>query len=262
MWLAFVGTAAAIAFLATRFVRLLERRDAEMAQLRDRAARQTRAESLATAVAGTAHELSSPLATVAVAAHELEAALRRRADALDLVDDAKLIRSQVDRCRVILNQMAGRFAGPSGEGPTSTTVERVIASSLARLDDNANRVHVNVPGGLDVIWPVQAIEMALLNLVRNALQASPSSVSITVASAGSEIRISVTDSGAGMREGTLSRAGEPFFTTRADGMGLGLFVSRSTVESLGGRLLLESNVGIGTTATVILPVSVTASADR
>jgi two-component system sensor histidine kinase RegB len=72
------------------------------------------------------------------------------------------------------------------------------------------------------------------------------------------VRIVTVDRGAGMTPETLGRAGEPFFTTKAPGAGtgLGLFVTRSTVEQLGGRLTLDSRPGLGTTATIMLPTDV------
>jgi two-component system sensor histidine kinase RegB len=73
------------------------------------------------------------------------------------------------------------------------------------------------------------------------------------------VRLTITDHGAGMPADPLSRLGEPFFTTRpeGDGMGLGVFVSRATIEQLGGSIAFESAVGRGTTVRIRLPRDLT-----
>ncbi|CAG0980193.1 partial Sensor kinase CckA, partial [Myxococcaceae bacterium] len=87
---------------------------------------------------------------------------------------------------------------------------------------------------------------------RNALAATPAegSVSLRTERRADRIRFEVIDSGSGMTAAVLSRAGEPFFTTRApgEGMGLGLFLARAVAEQLGGSLRLESAPGRGTRA--------------
>ena len=112
-----------------------------------------------------------------------------------------------------------------------------------------------------VLWPVDVVARAVFNLVRNGLQASTeqSEVAIDVAPLDTKhVRISVIDRGAGMSAEHLARAGEPFFTTKAPGMGtgLGLFVTRSSLKQLGGTLTVSSEPGHGTTATVVLPIDV------
>jgi two-component system sensor histidine kinase RegB len=112
-----------------------------------------------------------------------------------------------------------------------------------------------------VVWPVHVVARAVGNLTQNALHASTDAVSV-VATSGSDglVHLAVIDRGAGMSIEQLNRAGEPFFTTKPAGVGtgLGLFVARSSVEQLGGRLSLVSAPGKGTTATITLPSDVLA----
>jgi two-component system sensor histidine kinase RegB len=264
MWIAFAVTALVIAVMVTRLAAAVERRDRVLETLRDRGARAARAQSLATVVAGAAHELSTPLATMAVAARELERAIEQRGGHADHANDARLIRAEIDRCRVILDQMAARVAEPMGEAPASIGVDDVIARTIERLPaaDRA-RVDATPAPGLRAIWPASVMDQALGNLVRNALQASSPNARVTIAAAGApgdRVRIVVTDRGAGMTRDQLARAGEPFYTTKpaGAGTGLGLYVTRSSVEPLGGELHLASTPGEGTTATIELPRDVLA----
>lgn len=264
MWIAFALTALVIAVLVTRLAAAVERRDRALDTLRDRSARSARAQSLATVVAGAAHELSTPLSTMAVAARELERAIEQRGGPAEHAGDARLIRAEIDRCRAILDQMAGRIAEPMGEAPLAMAWDLVLSQTLARLSA-ADRARVDVvpAGELRVVWPPGVIGQALGNLVRNGLQASAPAgrVSIAVHTVpGERVRISVTDRGGGMTPDQLARAGEPFFTTKpaGAGTGLGLYVTRASVEPLGGELQLTSAAGDGTTATIDLPRDVLA----
>jgi two-component system, sensor histidine kinase RegB len=258
MWLAFTVTALAIGALVTQLARAIEERDLALERLRDRNARAMRFASLTTLAAGAAHELSSPLATIAVAARELEQALERRTGDQSLHEDARLIRSEIDRCRRVLDDMAGRIAEPMGEGPRLSTLGEALTEALARVNaaDRA-RVILDVPSSIAVVWPVGIVAHAVANLVTNGLQASRADQPVRVmagqASDG-RVVVVVSDRGRGMAADELARAGEPFFTTKlpGTGTGLGLFVARSAVEQLGGKLTLESRRDEGTTATIVL----------
>lgn len=252
MWLAFGATASIIALFVTALTRTLARRDRELADVRRMAARHERLASLMTLAAGAAHELATPLASIAVAARELE----RTGDAVTR-DDAGLIRSQVERCRSILDQMSGRANEAWVEPPTATTVEDVLAGVLEALEpERRARVHVTQAPALALVVSRPGLVQALLNLVRNAFDASPSDapVSIDVTSRDFDIEFRVRDRGAGMTPDTLERSGEPFFTTKPPGagFGLGLFLVRSFAERHGGRLTLESRLGQGTIALLAL----------
>jgi signal transduction histidine kinase len=97
----------------------------------------------------------------------------------------------------------------------------------------------------------------VINLVRNAAQASPQKGTITVAldeGPGGEVRLEIIDEGSGMPPEVLARLGEPFFTTRGDrGTGLGLGISRRIIDEHGGRIDFDSAPGRGTRALVTLP---------
>jgi two-component system sensor histidine kinase AtoS len=100
------------------------------------------------------------------------------------------------------------------------------------------------------------LKHALLNLVLNALQATPGGGSIAIESAGDErgLEIAVRDTGEGMAEDVLPRVFDAFFTTREGGTGLGLPIARRIVEAHAGTLDIRSRPGRGTVARITLPV--------
>ena len=107
-----------------------------------------------------------------------------------------------------------------------------------------------------IVWPKEACTQIMIQLIRNALQASShrSPIAIKVSSDAQFIMVKIIDQGKGMTNEILRRAGEPFFTTRLnDGMGLGLFIAKSLIERLNGSFMLSSEVNHGTQVTVSLP---------
>ena len=267
MWLAFAITAPILGLLVTRLALAIERRDRALAALSESQARAARFTGLATLAAGAAHELSTPLSTMAVAARELERALEQRAAEAGLREDARLIRAEIDRCRRILEDMSGRIAEPFGERPESLSLTGVIEAALSGVSAaERQRVQRSIAADVTVRWATGPVARALANLIRNALQASPAQamVRVTAAPVGAgdnRIVVTVEDRGAGMTAADLARAGEPFFTTKppGSGTGLGLFVARSAIEQLGGSLVLTSRLGEGTTASITLPRDVVAA---
>ncbi len=262
MWLAFAATSLIVAVLVGRLVALIDRRDRALADLRERATRDARLAAMTTLAAGAAHELSTPLGTIAVAARELELALERSSADEQSRSDARLIRAEVERCRRLLQDMAGRTSQPLGEASVSRTVAAILDDTLADLATaERGRVSVRAATSLAVVWPTGVVVRAIVNVLRNALQASgPTAgviVEVTTPDDG-RVSITVTDAGVGMSPDVLARAGEPFFSTKEQGAGtgLGLFVARATMEQLGGSLAIQSGAGAGTTVTMTIPRNV------
>ncbi len=253
MWVAVAATAELAAYFAVQASHALD-------VMRRRAMRSERLVSLTTLAAGAAHELSTPLATIAVAARELERTAANEA-AAGLADDARLIRTEVDRCQAILDQMSGRAGGSIEQAPEAVDVAEAIADAARQLPAGAGaRVVVDAAHALPAIRTSRAaFRQAVISLLRNALDASPAGTAVEVTARasgdGTGVRIDVRDRGPGMTPEVLARAGEPFFTTRGTGhgLGLGLFLARVFAERSGGALSIAS--GGGTTVTLDLPLA-------
>ncbi|MET0287402.1 MAG: ATP-binding protein [Polyangiales bacterium] len=250
MWVAFAVAAFVIAYFVTRVTRDLELQRQEAARAQARALRSEKLASLATLAAGAAHELATPLATIAVVAKELERELREGQNA----EDARLIRDEVERCKHILEHMATDAGESAGEAFAHVDASELVNKSLEDLRER-ERVLVQLVTDSALKVPTTVLARALRGLVRNALQASTQQVTLRVEEHAGEVAIEVRDQGTGMTPEVLANVGEPFFTTKptGQGMGLGVFLARALCDRLGGRLELASVLGEGTTVRVVLP---------
>jgi two-component system sensor histidine kinase RegB len=259
MWVAFVLAALLSGFFMRMVVQAIAVQREEIVALREQGARNARLAALTTLAAGAAHELGSPLGTIAVAAHEVEVRLRKLPGAERAFDDLRLILLEVDRCQEILGQMAARASRTTDAASSLSVGElaRKIADHLGQektermdlsLSSASARLHV----------PGEPLAQCVAALVSNGIDASRPGGRVAVALAPNEagLEIHVTDQGVGMSHDVLSKVGDPFFTTKqpGSGMGLGVFLARTFVESLGGALSIESSPGIGTRAVLRVPL--------
>lgn len=261
MWLAGAAVTELVGHYVARANAALAQRQKLLDEARDRAARSERLASLTTLAAGAAHELSTPLATIAVASRELERSAAGLAEPACLVDtireDARLIRTEVDRCQVILDGMSGRARGSITLGSAELPTSEIAQLVQGRLTDaHRRRLRIEVASGAGIpAVPAAEIVQALSSLLKNAFDASDaeSEVSLRFARQASMVRIEVHDHGMGMSDEVRRRAGEPFYTTKepGQGLGLGLFLARTFAERSGGTLRFEE--GRGTTAVLEIP---------
>jgi two-component system sensor histidine kinase RegB len=260
-WVALGVASAFVVHFLLRITASLAQRERELTDARGLAARQERLASLATMAAGAAHELSTPLGTVALAAKELERALTTKHPDAELAGDARLIREQVGRCRGILEQMA-QGAGTVGESVSSSTVGEVIDETLVGIRDQPRVVReiADDVARASLRLPPRAVSQALRSLVTNAQDASPANTAVVISARLDDSHLSVTirDRGPGIPQDVMARMGEPFFTTKAPGrgMGLGLFLARAVIEGVGGSLQIDSPDAGGTEVRVLLPTDV------
>jgi two-component system sensor histidine kinase RegB len=256
---AFSLAALVITYLVTKVSSALRERDARLADAQALAARNEKLASLGTLAAGAAHELGTPLATIAVAAKELEHLARAMPGAAPIRADARLIRRQVDRCRDIVQQMSAGAADTSGETPETVELATVAAEIRRRLGEpQARRLEVQLTGAFLVRVPWRGLVQAVGSLIKNADEASQTSggkVLLAMDGGPPVARIIVADEGTGMAPADLARVGDPFFTTKAPGagMGLGVFLAKAFADRLGGQLSFTSELGKGTKVVLELP---------
>jgi two-component system sensor histidine kinase RegB len=266
MWVAFGVGAAFIVYFLRRIRRALAQREAELAESRSLAARQEKLAALATMAAGAAHELSTPLATIAVVAKEMQRHAEQSSATAAVIEDVRLVRSQVERCRAILERMCADAGEAMGETFVVSAIGELVSRALAGLagGDRVQSVVDPQLAALTLRVPPRALSEAIRGVLKNAQEVSPPDQPprMTVQRVNGVIQFVVADHGPGVSPEVLRRIGEPFFTTKApgQGMGLGVFLARTIVERLGGDLQLRSETGRGTTAIIAVPVVVAGGA--
>ncbi|MBL8921371.1 MAG: HAMP domain-containing histidine kinase [Myxococcaceae bacterium] len=254
MWLAFVVAAGFIVYFVQRVLDSLRAQEAQLAEARRLSAQHEKLAALTTLAAGAAHELATPLGTIAVASSEMSRALEKLPVPDALKDDARLVREQVERCRAILQSMSTRSGELAGEALTTFPLDAWLEEAVSGLTARA-RVVLPAHLALDVTGPRVALAQALRNLVKNALEASTGPVELSAVAQGATVTLSVRDHGPGIDAQAVKRLGEPFFTTKpvGKGLGLGVFLARTLAHQLGGSLTFESKPGAGTVASFTIP---------
>jgi two-component system, NtrC family, sensor kinase len=229
-----------------------------------------RAEKLAAVgrlAAGVVHEINNPLATISACAESLEARVEEGAfgessEVDDLHEYLGLIRSEAFRCKAITNGLLD-FSRVRTSNRLMIDVPDLIKSSANLIAHQKRGSDINIKFELDEAIPqINAdhgqIQQAIIALATNAVDAMPSGGTLTfrAKAANNRVTIEIQDSGVGIAPENLSKVFEPFFTTKevGKGTGLGLAVCYGIITEHGGRLAVRSNVGIGTTFTIFLPI--------
>jgi two-component system sensor histidine kinase RegB len=267
MWAAYVLSACFVAYFVSVAVAALRKRERELAEVSRFAASMERLASLTTLAAGAAHELATPLSSIAVSATELAGALEASGGDPGLVAEARHVRREVARCREILDRLAADAGEHTGQAPITTTFEDLRASLGAELAPrDLERVDFAIERPEQAFAsPRRSLVLALANLIKNGVEAYPEPaadgrVSVAMTVRDGAVCFEVRDFGSGMPEEVLKRVGEPFFTTKppGHGMGLGAYLVRSFARQVGGSLDYRSPASGGTVAILSLPLPASA----
>lgn len=260
MWIAFVIAAGMVAYFLTKVRGALADREQVIADLRQQAEATARFVSLGTLAAGTAHELATPLGTIAVLGGEI-AAGAEGAEA-----NGAAILAQVTRCRDILTKMQGRGVGGSGASEKAVASAPIGASVRAAIAtwkkahpevqvDLAERAGAEAKVGLTA----EDVEATVCTLLDNALHAtraagSTEGIEVEIDADAGAVLVRVDDRGTGVAAHLEGRLGEPFLTTKepGEGMGLGLYLIRTLLAQAGGQVEVARRAGAGTRITLRL----------
>ena len=254
MWLTFAVSALMIAWFVVRMTRLIRERDAELAAAREQALRDERILAIGTLAAGAAHELGTPLGTMALLAGEL---INEPGLSTAVRDDLLLMRQQIQVCKSIITGLSHRAGADRLENSPLQALDRWV--DAIRQHWHASRPHAESQLTLSGEPPAPQIiadpriEQALLNLLNNAANASQKSISLVVGWNAAGCFIEVRDQGPGFPPDVLQHGGTATFPAHPQGSGIGLVLTRSAIEQLGGKLTLSNPNTGGALARIDLP---------
>lgn len=266
---------AARAALARQTENLL-RANAQLVDVKDQLNRSERLAAVGQLVASVAHEVGTPLHSIA---WHVQALAEEPTVTPDMKKRIDVIDGQLTRVVRIIQDLLSSTRQRKPD-PTWLPVDRVVSPVAALMEPafqaKGVQLRVELDDTVPLVWAdAEKLHQVLVNLLANAIAATSEGGTVTI-SAGSRpaepeeievglrvgnatfttmVTIAVSDTGSGMPEEDLQKAFTPFFTTKAigKGTGLGLFISRETVQAHGGTLTLDSQVGKGTTVVISLP---------
>lgn len=251
---------AGVVYFISSLNRALRTKHHELEAIRGQMQEQRTLVEMSAMAATVAHELATPLGTIAVIGSDLEAIAGKSGCGEQLRADARLIDDSIQRCRRALD-----LIGQLETAPQADTSERIAPEvffnrlSLYLTSDESARLETTTPAEAvgSVRAPLRELVIMVSILIRNALEASapPKVIELHWRSEGTAVVIEIEDRGSGMDAEILTRASEPFFTTKdsGQGIGLGLYLVRLFCERHGGRLRIQSEVGQGSRIAIRLP---------
>jgi len=269
VFLAMVGTLANALAEGLRIQTQRSRRAAEqlsaanlqIRQAEEAVRRSDRLAALGQLSAGLAHELRNPLGTIRGSAEMLTRSVSAENEVAREV--AGFITSEVDRANSLITRFL-HFARPLELRPDTADLTQTIDSAVANVERETPGIAIYknyAPEIPPFSFDAELMERVLYNLILNAAQASSPGGAVTVKTraAGGMAEISVIDRGSGIDANNLGAIFNPFFTTKPQGVGLGLAIVSKIVDEHGGKIAVESEPGKGSVFQVLLPMNSSAS---
>mgnify|MGYP002655173832 CR=1 FL=1 len=252
-----VLTGCGIAYFVSRLASGLHasRRMVALAQADGEHARRTM--EVATLAAGIAHELATPLGTIAIVSQDLEKLAGHCGEGGDCAADARLIRQEVERCRRIIEKlgMAKRDSGGALAAVEWEQLDDLLDGYLPEPIRQRLKVRLRQSTKRPVISQSRLLQ-CLAILIKNAVEASPPGMDVTLEAEieATECIFRVSDHGPGFPPGYETRIGEPMVTSKSGGLGLGLYLVKAFVVEYGGELSVEKATQGGTLMVMRLPL--------
>ncbi|HHJ18197.1 MAG TPA: HAMP domain-containing histidine kinase [Gammaproteobacteria bacterium] len=255
MWFGFVLSAALIAWFVVGMANTLRKRDRLLAEVREHALRDEQLVAMGTLATGAAHELGTPLATMAILTKELE-----RADvSADMQRKLGILHNQIRRCKQALSVISASAGEVPAESGGLVQVEHFIEKLTTewqqlhpdtaldvQLQDGASQAHIVAE---------YTLHQALINLLNNAVEASSETLVLKAGWDSRRLEIEILDRGPGLHPQTASTIDQRKTSHKEYGMGLGLFLTHATLQRLGGNIELFDREGGGTCTRVVLPLA-------
>jgi signal transduction histidine kinase len=242
---------------STKLERLVEARTKQLKETQEKLVNTERLAAIGQLAAMVGHDLRNPLTGMKAATYYLKSKIRselnpKTKEMLDLIDNC------IDQSNKIVNDLLEYSRNVKVElTENSPAIFITYAFSTIKVPKNIKVTH-HATDNAPVKFDSAKMLRVFLNIIKNAFDAMPKGGNLTIVSKQTSKNwvVSFTDSGEGMAEETLKKLGDPLFTTKAKGMGFGIPICKRIVEAHGGKLLIDSTLGQGTTVTVKIPLNI------
>lgn len=253
MWLNFLFTVLLITWFIVRMQQIMRRQEGRLIRERERRLQDQQLVSLASFAAGTAHELGTPLSTMSILLNEMAAEHREP----ELSEDIALLRQQVDACAQRLQAMtrSAREAGRAEPMTVTDMLDRLLDQWQLMRPQARYRLNVVGAGSAPVLDATPQLRQALTNLLNNAVDASNDEISIELDWDATQVWLRIRDTGPGLPLERSESLGHPFVTTKGRGLGIGLFLTATTLAQQDGDVRLYNHPAGGTLTEVRLPLT-------
>lgn len=257
MWLAFVLSTLIIAWFVVKMSISIRERDKDLALVREQALRNEQIIALGSQAASAAHELGTPLSTMAVVTKELQ---QEYTDDSEFQNNLRILRDQITHCKQTLTQLlanAGQIRAEDGSGQSVDYFLQQVLDKWRLIRPSVKfTYHCNGTMPVPQIMSTQLLHQSILNLLNNAADASSTRVDIKSNWDNLALHLEIIDDGEGLTAEAIQRAGEAFFTSKTpgQGFGIGLFLANANIERFGGNVRLFNHEDGGACTHVTLPL--------
>ncbi|HYD44404.1 MAG TPA: ATP-binding protein [Phenylobacterium sp.] len=255
-WICFALTGGLLAVFVTRIIRNLRARDIYLAEMRRAAAEEDGIVRMGLLASGAAHELGTPLSSLAVILNDWSRMPRLTEDP-ELGPELTEMQREVGRCKAILGDLLHSAGAPRMEELSSVRAGDLLEDIAAAWRARRGAVPLTYVGeDLEgaVLAAEPALRQAIDNLLDNAAEASPGGVALRAARTPEGLELSVLDDGPGFAAAQLAAVGKPLQSTKGAGRGLGLFLAAALARRLGGRLTAANRPEGGAVVRLVLPL--------
>jgi two-component system, sensor histidine kinase RegB len=257
MWLGFVMSAGFVAVIIVGMSHTLRQRDRRLAEAREHVLQNERLAALGTLAAGAAHELGTPLGTIAILASELQSEYNDAAHA-DLHSKLGMLRGQVERCKTALSVISAEAGADRAESGHRMQVRVYLADVIAEWQSQRPGVlldcYIDEHSPYAEILAERTLTQALLNILNNAADVSPADVRLESSWNSTQLSLAIADRGAGIGTTIQGQLGKIPVSTKSDGLGIGLYLAHATLQRLGGTIMIRHRDDGGTLTHITLPL--------
>ena len=260
MWFGFVFSAGLVAFFVVELAKTLRDQERSLAEARENALRDERVIALGTLAASAAHDMGTPLGTIAIVAHELEQEYPSHRYP-DLFEKMLIMQQQINRCKEALSVMSASAGEMRAESGSAILVADYIDDVIKQWRTHKPGVKLNFIIDSNVateakIIAERTLTHSIINILNNAAEASPTELGIEFHATWDldYITIKIRDFGPGFPPELVEFAGKQPVVSKKRGLGVGLFLTYSTINRLGGKINLYNSNSGGACVEITLPL--------